>query len=265
MTEFIDVNLRDARFEEVEMNGARLTRVDLSDAQFRNVDLTRVVMRGVDLVDVDISGEIENLVINGVDVVPLVQAELDRRHPDRVNATHRPRRIPRGSTTLERLWAGTIERARGFTPDQLHESVNGEWSFIETLRHLTFATDSWIRRAILGERAPWDRLGLPFDELADGPAFSRDREARPSLDEVLALRRERTATVRDYLTTLTDETLEADTTPVDAPGWPPPKRYPVRTCLRWSSTKSGSTGSTPNATSTSSTNAETCATGRSST
>ncbi len=233
MTEFIDVNLRDARFEEVEMNGARLTRVDLSDAQFRNVDLTRVVMRGVDLVDVDISGEIENLVINGVDVAPLVQAELDRRHPDRVKMRPTdPDGFREAWTTLERLWAGTIERARGFTPDQLHESVNGEWSFIETLRHLTFATDSWIRRAILGERAPWDRLGLPFDELADGPAFSRDREARPSLDEVLALRRERTATVRDYLATLTDETLEADTTPVDAPGWPPPKRYPVRTCLR---------------------------------
>jgi hypothetical protein len=25
------------------------------------------------------------------------------------------------------------------------------WSFIETLRHLVFATDSWIRRAMLGD------------------------------------------------------------------------------------------------------------------
>ena len=29
-------------------------------------------------------GEIENLTINGVDVGPLINAELDRRHPDRV-------------------------------------------------------------------------------------------------------------------------------------------------------------------------------------
>jgi len=34
------------------------------------------------LVDVDIHGEIENVMINGVDIGPLVNAELDRRYPD---------------------------------------------------------------------------------------------------------------------------------------------------------------------------------------
>jgi len=132
---------------------------------------------------------------------------------------------------LDRLWEGTIERARRYTPAQLNESVDGEWSFIETLRHLTFATDSWIRRAILGDPAPWDALGLPFSELPDGPAFSRDRDARPSLDTVLELRRDRTATVRGYIAQLTDETLESHTTPVEGPGWPPSESYPVRKCL----------------------------------
>ena len=37
---------------------------------------------------------------------------------------------------LERLWAGTIDRAGSLSPDLLHDSVDGEWSFIETLRHL---------------------------------------------------------------------------------------------------------------------------------
>ena len=55
---------------------------------------------------------------------------------------------------VERLWDGTVARARRLDPDLLHESVDGEWSFIETLRHLVFATDSWIRRAILGDPAP---------------------------------------------------------------------------------------------------------------
>ena len=233
MTEFIDADLRDARFEQVTMNGARLSRVDLSDANFRSVDLSRVLMRGVDLIDVDISGEIENLVINGVDVAPLIENELDRRHPDRVKMRPAdPEGFLEAWQILERLWAATIERARRFAPDQLHESVNGEWSFIETLRHLSFATDSWIRRAILGDPSPWDALGLPFDEFPDGPAFSRALDARPSLDEVLELRRSRTATVRDYLAALTDEALEGHTTPVDAPGWPPPKRYAIRSCLR---------------------------------
>jgi hypothetical protein len=52
--------------------------------------------------------------------------------------------------TVERLWDGTVERARGLDPALLHESVDGEWSFVETLRHLVFATDAWIRRGILG-------------------------------------------------------------------------------------------------------------------
>jgi hypothetical protein len=232
MTEFVHADLREARFDDVEMNGARLLRVDLSDAEFRNVDLSRVVMRGVDLIDVDISGEVENLVINGVDVTPLIEAELDRRHPDRVKMRPvDPDGFREAWRTLDRLWAGTIERARHFAPDQLHESVDGEWSFIETLRHLTFATDSWIRRAILGEASPWDALGLPFAEWPDAPEFSRAVNARPSLEDVLELRRDRTTTVRDYLAVLTEETLEAHTSPVDAPGWPPPKSYPIRSCL----------------------------------
>jgi len=78
MTDFVDADLRHARFENVEMNGAQLRRVDLSDAQFQAVDLSRAVMRGVDLIDVDISGAVENLVINGVDVTPFIEAELDR-------------------------------------------------------------------------------------------------------------------------------------------------------------------------------------------
>ena len=50
-------------------------------------------------------------------------------------------------------------------PDLLHESVDGEWSFIETSRHLAFATDAWVRRVILGDPAPWDPLDLPWDEM----------------------------------------------------------------------------------------------------
>jgi hypothetical protein len=232
VTEFIDADLRGALFENVELRGAEFRRVHFDDAQFRAVDMSRVVMRGVDLIDVDIDGEIENLTINGVDVAPLIEAELDRRHPDRAKMRPTdPDGFREAWHILDRLWEGTLDRARRFTPDQLHECVDNEWSFIETLRHLVFATDCWVRRTILGDPSPWDALGLPFAELPDGPEFSRARNARPSLDEVLAVRRERTATVRDYLEELTQDTLDAQTTPVDAPGWPPPKEYPIRRCL----------------------------------
>jgi len=232
MTEAFDTDQSGARFENVQMSGARFRRVDLSDAQFQAVDMSRVVMRGVDLIDVDISGEVENLVINGVDVTPLIEAELDQREPNRVKMRPTdPDGFRDAWHLLDQLWEGTVDRARGFTVGQLNESVNGEWSFIETLRHLTFATDCWVRRAILGDPAPWDPLGLPFSEFPDGPAFTRFHDAQPSLDTILEIRRDRAATVRDYLAVLTEEILESNTAPVDAPGWPPPKSYAVRSCL----------------------------------
>jgi hypothetical protein len=80
---------------------------------------------------------------------------------------------------VERLWDGTVERARRLDAALLHESVDGEWSFIETLRHLVYASDAWVRRAILGDPAPWDPLDLPWDEMPDTPGTPRDR--RPPL------------------------------------------------------------------------------------
>ena len=54
---------------------------------------------------------------------------------------------------------------------------------------------------------------------------------RPSLDEALALRQDRMATVRAVVDGLTAESLAADTVPVEGPGWPPPRSFPVRDCL----------------------------------
>lgn len=232
MENFKEVDLRGTRFDDVKLNGAQLSRVDLSDADFRSCDLSRVVMRGVDLIDVSINGDVQNLVINGVDVAPLIDAELNRRHPDRVKMRPEdPAGFREAWTILDALWDGTIERAQRLTPEQLHQRVNGEWSFIETLRHLSYATDSWVRRGILGDRSPWDALDLPPEEFADGPEFARARGARPSLEEVLALRRSRTATVREFLQQLTEESLDSENI-VEGPGWPLEGSYPVRTCLR---------------------------------
>ena len=132
---------------------------------------------------------------------------------------------------VERLWADTVERASRVDPELLHESVDGEWSFIETLRHLVFATDSWIRRAILGDPSPWDPLDLPWDEMPHTPGVPRDRAVRPSLNVVLQLRRDRMSTVGGVVDGLTDETLDGHTEPVAGPGWPPSRRFPVRECL----------------------------------
>jgi hypothetical protein len=232
MVEYVGDDLRGSRFDRVDLSGSEFWAASLSEARFRGVDMHRVVMRGVELADVDIRGDIRNLTINGVDVAPLIHAELDRRYPDR--ARMRPS-DPAGFRAawdiLERLWDETVARARRLDPDLLHESVDGEWSFIETLRHLVFATDAWVGRTLLGDPSPWDPLDLPWDEMPDTPGIPRDRAARPALDVVLDLRRDRMSTVRGVIDGLTDESLGRDTTPVEGPGWPPSRSFPVRQCL----------------------------------
>jgi hypothetical protein len=229
---FEHVDLTGARFDRVDLTGASLQMVDLADVEIRDTALTRVRMRGVELVDVEISGELLRVRVNGVEIGPLVEAELDRLHPERSRLRPTdPQGYRDAWTVLEDLWSGTVERARRLDPELLHENVDGEWSFIETLRHLAFATSSWLRRAIQGDPSPWHPLELPWDTMPDTPGVPRDRKVRPTLDEALALRLERSRQVRDYLSTLTAEQLASHTEPVAGAGWPPPESFPVKDCL----------------------------------
>jgi DinB superfamily/Pentapeptide repeats (8 copies) len=233
MNDFIGDNLSGSRFEDVDLTGATFRQVELRGARLDSVDLTGAKIRGSWVVDVEISGDIENLRVKGVDVAPLVEAELDRRHPDR--ARMRPADADGFRAAweiLERLWGETVRRAESLPPELLHERVDGEWSFIQTLRHLVFATDAWVRRAILGDPAPWDPLDLPHDDMDVAIDVPRDFEARPTLDQVLALRADRMATVRRVLDDLTDEQLAGMTEAVTEPGYPEPESFPVRRCLQ---------------------------------
>ena len=232
MADFRDADLRGSVFERADLSGSQLRTTDLSGTLFHGVTFSGVVMRGAEFIDTQIDGTIENLTINGVEIAPLVNAELDRRHPDRVKMRPvDPDGFREAWDIVERLWDETVARAARLDPARLHESVDGEWSFIETLRHLVFATDAWVRRAILGDPSPWHPLDLPWDEMSDTPGVPRDRAARPSLDTVLQLRRDRMAGVQEVVHSLTDATLGARTTPVEGPGWPEPRAYPVRECL----------------------------------
>jgi uncharacterized damage-inducible protein DinB len=131
---------------------------------------------------------------------------------------------------LEEQWAGTVDRARALPEERLHERVAGEWSFVETLRHLLFVHDAWLRRAVLGEPAPYDALDLPHDEMPDLEGVPRDLDARPALDHVLDLRAERLAITRRFFGELTDEQLQRSTT-VTGPGYPEAGTYAVTRCL----------------------------------
>jgi hypothetical protein len=242
MTEFREQDLTGARFERVSLRGATFTRVFLNDASMHDVDFTGAQVRGasfngsrlraVELVDVEIYGELQNVVVNGVDIAPLVDAELNRRMPERARMRpDDPDGFGAAWAILERLWAGTVARARTFPEAALHRSVDDEWSFIQTLRHLNFASAAWVGRMILGNASPWHQLDLPWDEAPGWDGIPWDRDARPSLDEVLTVRRERQAMVRHVMESLTGEQLASEVTRTE-PGWPRMENFPVKECLR---------------------------------
>ncbi len=227
------MNLEDRKgstFERVDLSGSTFTTVLFNDATVRNADLYRVRMSGVEVLDTVIDGEIRGLVVNGVDVTQYVEDELDKRYPER--PLFRPTTADgfrEAWDVNERLWAETVERARTLPEERLHESVGGEWSFVQTLRHLAFASESWGGRALLGDPNPWHPLSLPWDTAPPTPGMPHDRDARPSLDEALALRHDAMALVRRALDGLTDERLDETTAPCAGPGWPPEgATFPVR-------------------------------------
>src|SRR5690606_35680523 len=90
------------------------------------------------------------------------EAELNRRFPGRADrrATD-PDGLRAAWAALERTWAATLARVAAMPAGTVDVSVDGEWSFAQTLRHLVFATDMWLGRAILQIDQPFhpDRPG----------------------------------------------------------------------------------------------------------
>jgi DinB superfamily/Pentapeptide repeats (8 copies) len=199
-----------------DMEGAEFVDANLHDARFRRADLSGVVMRAVDVRGADIdapwlfNGE-SFLRVNGVDVIPLVEAELNRRFPGRADRRAAdPDGLRAAWAALERTWAATLERVAAMPAGTVDIPVGGEWSFAQTLRHLVMATDAWLGRAILEIEQPFHPIGQPNVEYeTDGNDMSIFATVTPSYPDVLEVRAGRVAMVRDFLATVTSDDLAA--------------------------------------------------------
>ena len=235
MAEFENQRLLGSRFHHVDLSGSTIRDSNLSGMDVRGSYAEGLRMRGTVLVDCHIDGEIVGLTVNGVEVSAYVESELDRRDPRRpqVRNARTLEEIGAAFDLMDVLWEETVARARTFTPEQLNQRVDDEFSFLETLRHLVFAHDCWVGRGILREPAPWHPLSLPWEEAEEVPEVPWDRDARPSLDEVLAIRADRLARVRRVLADLTPEQLDEPIRPPDTPGYvPSDSRDPIGDALR---------------------------------
>lgn len=218
-----------------EFIDARFTEVRLVGAVFRDCDLTQVKIVDCWLSDVRLSGDVRHLVVNDVDVTAFVQDELDRRHPERVRVREVRTAADFRATwaIMESLWAQTVARAEQLPEPARHDRVDDEWSFVETMRHLIFATDAWALSATLEEESPYHPLGLPASGYPpkDAAALGLTLDATPGYAEVMSARRDRQSRVTAILAGLTDQTLAQERARPPAPGYPDRVRT-VATCLR---------------------------------
>jgi hypothetical protein len=201
---------------------ARFEDEDLTDAEFRECDLTRARLVGVVMQDAVIDGLVSNLVVNGVEVTSYVEAELDRRHPVRLlMRSTDPADLRSAARQLRDGWAETVARIRSAVPGVEHRRVGGEWSAVETLRHLVFVHDSWFRRCCLGSSQPFTALGLASGFVPDQQEQGLDPAVEPSLDEVLSVREEQAVELERWLAGVTADELSSPAPVPPGPGWPP--------------------------------------------
>jgi hypothetical protein len=190
---------------EGDLTGAVFWGADMRGARFRDVNLADVTITHAWLDGVEVDAFVDRLVVNGVDVTAYVN-ERDPWYPlRRVLRVSDADDMRAGWTALDEAWAVTIADAQQRPEADLHVSVDGEWSFVETLRHLVLATDKWFTVPIAGGR--FDPIGLPNTGSADTPWPGLDADAVPSLADVLAVRADRVERLRSHLADLTDDEL----------------------------------------------------------
>jgi hypothetical protein len=218
-----------------QFRGARIHLCDLVGLEIRDCEVSGLKIVDCYGSDVYLGGDFERLVVNDVDVTAYVESELDRQHPTRASARDAasPDDYRAAWDAIETLWAATLDRARLLPEATLHDQVNGEWSLVETQRHLLFAGDAWLGNVVLEEEAPYHPLGFPAGGMPPDAAAKLGLilEATPTLDEVLAPRLARMATMRSVVDGLTE--AELDRVCGRKPADPyPDQEYVVRRCLK---------------------------------
>lgn len=225
------LSLPGARVGAADFSGARLEQADFTGTRIHGSSFEGAKITDTSFENADVSAEIDGLRLNGVEVAPLVEAELDRRFPERVKLrASDPAGLAKAWEMLEGIWQETVERARALPEPLLYQQVDEEWSFVETLRHMVFAIDGWLGRMIRQQDRPYHPFGIAGPWLRDPEPLGLELDATLSLSEVLDVFWERMGEVRTTIAAATPDELERVCEPPAAPGHPT-RSEPVRECL----------------------------------
>lgn len=209
---FAHRDLSGAVFRDVNLHGAQFEDVNLGEATIRNANL-----EGLQIADAYIGG----LTIFGIRVDDLVEAELDRRDPERVRLRmtnpHDAQEVRAVMARLDQVRECFREILRAADVDSLVTRPSaGKWSALEHVRHLVFAEDLYLNRWILRNDRPWVRLGLLPAFLAGDAGYAAvGSQPTGDLEAVLAAWEGINAQVRAFVARATASDLNQDTSDID--------------------------------------------------
>ena len=185
---------------------------NLSDARIHNANLSNLTIE---------DAYIKGLTVFGFHVDQLIEAELDRRDPERVRLRMvdccDPDCVRAVLHQLGEVRSAFAASVRAAEPVQLTTRPDpDQWSVVELLRHLIFAEDLYLNRWLLQNNEPWCKLGLLPAFLADDSHYA-DVGSQPAEDiETLLAAWEAIHTrMMAFVARVTTEELQRSTSQID--------------------------------------------------
>ena len=209
-------------FEHRDLSESTFHDVRLRGSTFQNVNLEGVTIQDATLAGLAIrNAYIGGITIDGIRIDRLVEAERDRRDPERVRLRMSDRFDPevvRGVLSrLAELRAVFIAQLRTAASEVLaRRPAPDSWSAIEIVRHLVFAEDLYLNRWILRNDEPWNEFGLLPEFLVNRSGYAAvGRRPTDDVETVLEPWECLHGRFQKYVDDVTPEMLRQETSDID--------------------------------------------------
>jgi hypothetical protein len=210
------------KFENSNMAGVVFHNVNLAGAEFNDVNLAGARIHNANLSNLSIEDAfIKGFTVFGFSIDQLIEAELDRRDPERARLRMADCCDPECvRAVLQHLGEVRAEFAaflRATEPGRLTtQPAPDQWSAVENLRHLIFAEDMYLNRWLLKNNEPWCEQGILPAFLAGDSRYA-GVGSRPcdDIETLLAAWDAIHTRMMAFVATVTTEELQRDTSSVD--------------------------------------------------
>lgn len=225
---FKEVNLNNSRFDLDNLTGAAFNMVNMPDSIFSNTGLNNSVFKCSNLENSVITDTFlknmkisfclyDGLTIDGIEVLPLVEAEKDRLDPERIRLRIKnpfdPDEVKKVMHHLDEMRDGFYSFLRSTPHERLVKKPKGidRWSALEHVRHLVFAEDLYLNHRLLNNYIPYNPIGMIPDFLKNDPSFYEvGSKPTEDLEEVLSVWSSIHEEMKKYIMHITPELLKSE-------------------------------------------------------